>query len=247
MFSTPERLPGANRKEDRSMTTVLITGANRGLGIGFVQHYLARGCRVLAAARDPGDCDELAELAVRFGSALKTFELELTREASISSLASAIGDTPLDLVINNAGTLPNEPFGSWTAEAFARAFAVNVTGPALVAQAVSQKMKHGSKLVNISSGLGSCGLAIEPETGLDAYSASKAALNMITARLAAKFAPRGIVTVAVDPGWVRTRMGGPDADLSVEESIAAITATIDGLAAADSGRFLSRHGQDVPW
>ena len=229
------------------MTNVLITGANRGLGLGFTRHYLARGCNVLAAARDPGACAELAELEARFGTALKTFELELTQETSITAVASAIGDVPLDLVINNAGVLPDEAFGSWTAEAFARAFAVNSTGPALFAQAVAPKLKRGSKLVNISSGLGSCGLAIEPGAGLDAYSASKSALNMITTRLAARLELRGVIVVACDPGWVRTRMGGPDADLSVDESIGAITATIGGLTPADSGRFISRHGQDVPW
>ncbi len=229
------------------MKTVLITGANRGLGLGFTRHYLESGWRVLAAARDPDASAELAELAARFGETLKLFQLELTSEPSITTAAAEIGDTALDLVINNAGTLPDEAFGSWTAEAFAHVFAVNATGPALVAQAVANKMTSGSKLVNLSSGLGSCGRAIEPETGLDAYSASKSALNMITVRLAAKLAARGVVTVAVDPGWVRTRMGGPDADLSVEESIAAITATIDRLTPADSGRFISRHGQDVPW
>jgi len=236
-----------NPEEDRSMKTVLITGANRGLGLGFTRHYLESGWRVLAAARDPDASAELAELTARFGEMLTLFQLELTSEPSIAAAAADIGDTAFDLVINNAGTLPDEAFGAWTAQAFARAFAVNATGPALVAQAVAPKMKHGSKLVNISSGLGSCGLAIEPGTGLDAYAASKAALNMITARLAAKLEPRGVIVVACDPGWVRTRMGGPDADLSVDESIGAITATIDGLTPADSGRFVSRHGQDVPW
>lgn len=229
------------------MKNVLITGANRGLGLGFTRHYLARGDRVFATARHPGDCAELNELAAQFPDTLKTFELELTSEASISAAAASIGNVELDLLINNAGALPDEPFGSWTAEAFATAFSVNATGPALVAQAVAPNMKRGSKLVNISSGLGSCGRAIEPGTGLDAYAASKSALNMITARLAAKLEPLGVIVAACDPGWVRTRMGGPNADLSVDESIGAITATIDGLTSVDSGRFISRNGEDVPW
>jgi NAD(P)-dependent dehydrogenase (short-subunit alcohol dehydrogenase family) len=229
------------------MKNILITGANRGLGLGFTEHYLQQGCRVFAAARNPGDCTDLADLAATFGDSLSIVPLDLASEASIGAAAAAIGDAGLDLVLNNAGTLPDEKFGSWSADAFANAFAVNATGPALVAQAVTPRMKRGSKLVNISSGLGSCGLAIEPETGLDAYAASKAALNMITVRLAAKLAPNEITVVAFDPGWVRTRMGGPDAELTVDESIGALVATIDRLTITDSGRFLSRHGSEVPW
>ena len=152
-----------------------------------------------------------------------------------------------DLVINNAGLLVYESFGDWTADTFARVLQVNTIGPALLAQAVMRRMKPGSKLVNISSGLGSCGLNINPETGMDAYAASKAALNMITTRLAAKPECEKLIVVACDPGWVRTRMGGPEADLSVEESVVAITATIENLTPEHSGRFLSRQGDDLPW
>ena len=118
---------------------------------------------------------------------------------------------------------------------------------ALLAQALLPRMKPGAKLVNISSGLGSCGLNINPETGMDAYAASKTALNMLTTRLAAKPECASLIVVACDPGWVRTRMGGPDADLSVAESVGAITATIDGLTRDDSGCFVSRLGEKLPW
>lgn len=229
------------------MNDVLITGANRGLGLGFTNHYLGQGCRVFATARDPARSTGLADLEAEFGANLTTVPLDLASEASIADAASALTDASLDIVINNAGALVEENFGDWTAETFAQLLTVNTIGPALFAQAVLPAMKDGSKLVNISSGLGSCGLNINPETGMDAYAASKAALNMITARLAAKLEPSGIIVVACDPGWVRTRMGGPEADLSVDESVGAITVTIDGLKPADTGRFLSRHGDDLPW
>jgi NAD(P)-dependent dehydrogenase (short-subunit alcohol dehydrogenase family) len=229
------------------MNNVLITGANRGLGLGFTNHYLAQGCRVVAAARKPADSTALDDLHSRFGGQLKAIELELTREASITGATAALTGFEFDLVINNAGTLTDEAFGAWTAATFAQTLAVNTTGPALLAQALLPLMKPGSKLVNISSGLGSCGLNTNPETGLDAYAASKAALNMITCRLAAKLESRGITVVACDPGWVKTRMGGDEAELTVAESVDAITATIARLTVADSGRFLSRHGDDLPW
>jgi NAD(P)-dependent dehydrogenase (short-subunit alcohol dehydrogenase family) len=229
------------------MNNVLITGTNRGLGLGFTRHYLERGCRVFATARNPAGCVALRDRREAFGDRLVLAELDLVREDSIADAVSSLADTPLDLVINNAGALVDETFGTWSAETFTRLLAVNTIGPALLAQALLPRMKPGSKLVNISSGLGSCGLGINPETGLDAYAASKAALNMITCRLAAKPEGEGRIVVACDPGWVRTRMGGPEADLSVEESVAAITAMIDELELTDSGRFVSRHGKTLPW
>jgi NAD(P)-dependent dehydrogenase (short-subunit alcohol dehydrogenase family) len=237
----------ALRPDNEAMKTVLITGANRGLGLGFTRHYLAKGHRVFATARNPAACAEFATLRADFGERFHTLSLDLTSEASITALAAELAGIAPDIVLNNAGILFDEAFGEWTAEAFTQSMATNVTGPALVAQAVAPRMKEGSKLVNISSGLGSCGLNINPETGLDAYAASKAALNMITCRLAAKLQPYGIIVVACDPGWVRTRMGGENADLTVAESVAAITATIDDLTPDDTGSFLSRQGKAIPW
>jgi NAD(P)-dependent dehydrogenase (short-subunit alcohol dehydrogenase family) len=229
------------------MTTVLITGANRGLGLGFTEHYLNRGCRVFATARNPAACYEFATLRAEFGDRLSTLPLELTSESSIEGAASDLDGVELEIVINNAGTCPAEPFGEWTAGTFEEVLASNAIGPALLAQALVPRMRPGSKLVNISSGLGSCGLNINPETGLDAYAASKTALNMITARLASKLELQGIVVVACDPGWVKTRMGGSEAELTVEESVGAITAMIEKLSMDHSGRFLSRLGEEIPW
>lgn len=229
------------------MTTVLVTGANRGLGLGFVQHYLERGCNVIAAARNPADCTEFESLAQAHDERFSTLKLDVGNPDSITAAAAELGDIHLDLLINNAGTSTDEPFGQWTADNFAAAFAVNATGPALVAQALIPCLGQGGKLVNLSSGLASNGLYINPETGLDAYSASKSALNMITRRLAAKLETQGIIVAAFDPGWVRTRMGGQEADLSIEESIGDLAAAIDRLTPAQSGLFLSREGEELPW
>ena len=229
------------------MKTALITGANRGLGLGFTRHYLEHGFRVFAAARETANSPELADLEQAYPGRFGMVPLQLDSEPSIASAAESLAGVKLDLLINNAGVCPDEGFGAWTAVTFADVFAVNTTGPALVAQAFAPRMARESVLVNISSGLGSCGLRINPETGLDAYAASKAALNMLSARLAAKLSERGIIVVACDPGWVKTRMGGPEAELTVDQSVGAITAMIDTLTPADSGRFLSRHGEDLPW
>ena len=229
------------------MKNVLITGANQGLGLGFTRHYVEQGACVVAAARDPGSSEAFPALSDAHGDRFTAVALDAASEASIASAAARLEDLRFDLVINNAGVCPDEPFPSWGAESFANTFAVNATGPALIAQAVAPLMKSGAKLVNISSALGSCELNLSPESGLDAYGASKAALNMITRRLAKKLEPQGVTVVAISPGWVRTRMGGEDAELTVEESVSAVTATIERLDTGHSGSFLTRDGSAIPW
>ncbi len=229
------------------MKTTLVTGANRGLGLGFTRHYLKRGDRVFSCARDWSASAEAADLAGQFGERFYPLTLDVSDERAIAELPDMLGGATLDLVLNNAGTCPDEGFGAWAAKTFETAMAVNCTGPALVAQALAPLLAPGAPLVNISSGLASMGLNINPETGLDAYAASKSALNMVTRRLAAKPAFEHVVVVAIDPGWVRTRMGGEQADLAVEESIRDITATIERLGPEDSGLFFSRGGDALPW
>lgn len=229
------------------MNTILITGANRGLGLGFSRHYLAAGHRVFAAARDPGGSADLMALQGEYGDWLNVLRLDVSSEESVLELADSLEGLALDLVINNAGVCRGEAFGQWTAATFVTAMAVNVTGAALVAQAVAPSMKRGAKLVNISSGLGSIGLNLSPDAGLDAYAASKAALNLVSCRLASILEADGITVLAMSPGWVQTRMGGEKADLTVDESIAAMSATIERLTRADSGRFVDRHGDPIPW
>lgn len=229
------------------MKTVLVTGANRGLGLGFVQHYLERGCEVIATARHPEDCTGFTTLAQQHGERFRSLQLDVGDSASIDAAARQLGDVRLDLLINNAGMNLDEAFGQWTADTFAILFAVNATGPALFAQALAPQIRQGGTLVNLSSGLASNGLSINLDNALDAYSASKSALNMITRRLAAKLEERDIVVAAFDPGWVRTDMGGEDADLSIDESIGDLAAAIDRLTPVQSGLFLSRTGEELPW
>lgn len=228
------------------MKTTLITGANRGLGLGFARHYLEAGHRVYATARNP-DCVEFQQLQAQFGEHFVPAQLDVSSEASINALADSLAESRFDLVINNAGTSTDQPLGKWDSATFETAMGVNLIGPALVAQALIPLMNKGSVLANLSSGLGSCGLNINPETGLDAYAASKAGLNMVTRRLAAKPETQDIIVVAFDPGWVQTRMGGEEAELTVSESIGDLTASIERLEPSYSGLFLSRKGEELPW
>lgn len=228
------------------MKNILITGANRGIGLGLTRHYLETGHRVYATARDPEDA-EFSILMEEFGDRFVPLQLEVTSENSIAALVPALAGTKLDLVINNAGILPNEALGRWTSEAFSSAMEVNTIGPSLLAQALIPLMSRNSILANISSGLGSCGLNINPDTGLDAYAASKAALNMITRRLACKPETEHMIVTAFDPGWVKTRIGGEEAELTVAQSVDDLTTAIERLTPDQSGLFLSRTGEPIPW
>jgi NAD(P)-dependent dehydrogenase (short-subunit alcohol dehydrogenase family) len=229
---------------------VLVTGANRGIGLEFTRQLLARGARVHAACRHPGRALELTALAGAHPGHLRVLPLDLTREKSIAELAretAALTDA-LDLLVNNAGVLAaGERFGELAAKAFVDAFATNALGPLLLSQALAPLLERGTRpfIVNLSSNLGSLGETTAFHT--PSYDISKAALNMVTRLLAAELAPRGIGVVSVNPGWVRTDMGGARAPIEVADSVAAMLDLIAGFDATASGRFLDRRGDDIAW
>ena len=232
------------------MQRVLVTGANRGLGLEFVQQLLARGARVIAACRQPGRALKLTELAAAHPGHLHVLPLDLARERSISGLAHEAGmlTDRLDALINNAGVLVSgERYGELAAKAFADTFATNVIGPLLLTQALTPLLEHGeaARVVNLSSDLGSHADTLAFNT--PSYAISKAALNMVTRLTAAELGPRGITVISLNPGWVRTDMGGARAPLAANESVAAMLEVIDGLNPGDSGRFLDYSGAEVAW
>lgn len=229
------------------MKTIVITGANRGIGFGLTQQYLADGHRVIATARSESGRAAFGDLQAAHGDALSVGTLDVTSEASIHAFAETLADTSLDAVINNAGISLEESFGGWSGNGFATNFAINTIGPALVMQALVPRLKPGGKLINLSSGMGSIQLKIQPEGALDAYAMSKAALNMLCHRLAERFKTQDIVVAAVSPGWVKTEMGGPDATTEVEDAVADLIRTFDGLTPTQSGQYLSETGEPLPW
>lgn len=228
---------------------VLITGANRGLGLGFTTRYLEEGWAVIATARTPETATELLAVRDRVGERLMLQPLDVTRERSVTELAARLAgeDLHLDLVISNAGLAAAEEFGDWTAATFEALFRVNTVGPALLAQALAPLMREGAVLVNMSSGMGSMALNINPAGPLDAYAMTKAALNILSLRLATKLRGRGITVVAMNPGWVQTEMGGAEAPLTVAEAVRQATATIETLTTEHTGRYLSNTGDEIPW
>jgi len=230
------------------MPHVLVTGANRGIGLEFARQLLARGERVVATCRQPGRALELTRLAARHPGHLRVLPLVLPEPRSIAELARELEtlDARIGLLVSNAGVLvEGERFGTVELAALRDSFLTNAAGPFLLAQALAPRLAPQAKVVHISSGMGS--IANTSALHSPSYAISKAALNMATRLLAHALAPREAIVVALSPGWVRTDMGGANAPLSVEDSVAAMLRTIDQLAARHAGQFLSEHGSPIGW
>ncbi len=228
------------------MKSILITGANRGLGFGFTEYYLKKQMRVVATCRFPEKADALKKLA-QSCSELMIFDLDVYDENFIQSLSEKISGIKFDMVINNAGIAKPQAFGEWTQRHFMETLQVNLIGPALLIQRINRQINNHGKLIQISSGRGSLNWNQSPEDELDAYGISKAALNMLTRRMVTKLAAKKITVISLNPGWVQTDMGGKEATTTVEEAIFTMTKVIENLTLKDSGKFLSESGDIIPW
>ena len=239
------------------MKRILITGANRGLGLELTRHYLERGDTVFATCRRPDTATDLAQLRGTYPTRLHLVRLDVTDDASIEAARLAVTQLTdrLDVLVNNAGTFPGagpedlakQQLGSLTAANALTFLHVNAVGPLLVAQAFLGLLKATPKarIVSLSSGLGSLTwkAAGEPYH----YSASKAALNMYMRALAAEIGAYGLISVLVDPGWVQTGMGGRNATVPPAESAQGIIRLTEQLHAEENGSFVTWQGQPVPW
>jgi NAD(P)-dependent dehydrogenase (short-subunit alcohol dehydrogenase family) len=235
------------------MKRILITGANRGLGLELARQYTTRGERVFATCRQPQRAEELGELAAQHPDRLTIIPLDVTDQQSIDASYDTVREhtDALDVFINNAGIREIREreltLDDLEADAMLRVFQINVVGPAMMIKRYVDLLQAGSNplIVNVSSRAGSISLRDSKVHG--SYAISKAALNMLTRVIHNNLKPQGIATVAVHPGWVRTDMGGPEAPRTPEETMAGLIRVIDGLTLEDSGRFLQWDGQALPW
>ena len=231
------------------MTTVLITGANRGLGFEFARQYLGDGWRVIAASRNPVTSSELRRLAQESGGKLNIVAMDVTDAESVRNTATQLKDVTIDVLINSAGIAgaPGQKTGSVDYDSWAHVFDVNTMGPLRVLESFSDHIARGERrlVVTITSGMGS--LADKNSGGSIAYRSSKAAVNMAVRSAAVDLAPRGIICVLVNPGWVRTDMGGPNAPLSPQESVTAMRRLIETFGPNQSGKFYNYNGREYPW
>jgi NAD(P)-dependent dehydrogenase (short-subunit alcohol dehydrogenase family) len=229
------------------MTTFLITGANRGIGLGLVERLVLRGDKVIACARKP-DADPLALLAAKYPDRLSPHRLDVTDSASMAALTAALAGQPIDVLVNNAGIRGPERQSALDMDfmGFAETLVVNAIAPLRVSQALLPNLEAGTKprIVMISSIMGQLS---RPMAGDVAYCTSKTALNKVMQALALELKDAGIAVAALHPGWVKTDMGGARAPLAVGESARNLIATIDALTLEKTGSFLNYDGTPLAW
>jgi NAD(P)-dependent dehydrogenase (short-subunit alcohol dehydrogenase family) len=225
------------------MPTVLITGAARGLGLEFTRLYAARGWKVLACARKPE--------ALTVKGDVHAHALEVTDYKAVKALAARLAGEALDVLICNAGIggergSNQQDLGTLDPVLWRRIFEVNTLAPLMMAEAFADHVARSQqkKLVAITSILGS---VANNNGGRYFYRASKTALNMEWSCLAQDLGPRGIICVALHPGWVQTDMGGSMAPLTIDQSVPAMVKTIATFTPAHNGRYIQYDGRELPW
>lgn len=226
------------------MNTILVTGANRGLGLEFARSYADDGWRVHACCRNPDKAKALQKIA----GDVVVHKLDVTDGLHVASLAREIADEPIDILINNAGVLHSRgDLGEIDYDDWVEELKVNTVAPARMVDRFVQHVAASERklIVNISSSMGSIALTTSGDSMI--YRSSKAGLNMVVKCLSHALAERGITVVALSPGWVSTDMGGAGAELTPAESIADMRNVIDRLTPADNGRFYNHAGEDRPW
>lgn len=226
----------------RATQTVLITGANRGIGLELARQYSAAGWRVIGTARKPDSAEALGAIGA------EVMQLDVTDQASVDRLARDLADKPVDVLINNAGIQPL----MWTLaevdfDEFERALSVNTVGPVRVSRALLPNLRLGKlrKVINITTNLSS--IAENTDGGFYGYRESKAALNMFTKTLAVELGPDGFICIVLHPGWVKTDLGGPKAPLTVQESVRGMRGVIKNLSPSDNGSFWTHAGKQMAW
>lgn len=226
------------------MATLLITGANRGIGLEMTRQALGNGDRVHACCRRPDDAQALRALE----GDLHVHALEVTDPAQIAALAQTI-DEPIDYLVHNAGIMKDREtgFGSVPVEGMVESFRVNSIAPLKLTEALVDHVARSDRKVVavVTSLMGS--LTDNTSGGYYAYRSSKAAVNMVVRCLAIDLRPRGVAAILLHPGWVRTDMGGQMAPLSVEESAGGLLRVLAGTTLEESGRFFKFDGAAMPW
>ncbi|WP_027147981.1 SDR family oxidoreductase [Methylobacter tundripaludum] len=230
------------------MATVLITGANRGLGLEFCRQYAEQDWHVIACSRNPDDAFDLNNLATHHNVQIEA--LDVAEFEQIDALSKKLADLPIDVLINNAGIYTDNStngFGHLDYQAWTKSLVVNTEAPLKMAEAFLPQIKRGNKklIVNISSLMGS--IADNDSGGSIFYRSSKAALNAAMKSLAIALKDQSVGVLIFHPGWVKTDMGGPNGLINADQSITGMRALIENFSLDQSGSFVKYDGTPMPW
>jgi len=228
---------------------ILITGANRGIGLEIVKYSMEQGWRVFACCRNPHNADDLFDVAKQSNGQISVHIADMQELSTLQALSYELRNDAIDMLINNAGVYGSDKnkFGSVDVDSWIQAFQVNSIAPLKMVEAFSEQLRMGKqKLVAcMSSKMGS--MADNGYGNSYIYRSSKAALNAVVKSLSIDLKEQGIITVALHPGWVKTEMGGPDAEISTRECVEKLFSHLLQLSIEDSGRFIDIDGSDIPW
>lgn len=227
------------------MTTVMITGANRGIGLALVREYALDGMRVFACCRQPQAATELWDFAEERQNLVSIHRLDVTSSSDIASLKKKLGLVPIDILINNAGISDGHESGV-DYDTWEKVFRINTIAPYRVTTAFHGNLaaSREKKLVTISSRMGSIS---ENTGGRTAYRSSKAAVNQVMKGLAAEYQADGITVIVLHPGWVRTDMGGEQAPVLPLDSARGLKQVIAAATIKSTGKFFDYQGMEIPW
>lgn len=231
------------------MPTLFITGTNRGLGLEFARQYAQDNWQVHACCREPDKARELKQLAAQYKN-ISVHALDVADHKQIEALGKALRDTPIDIVLNNAGVYAgssDESFGTLNYQAWDHEFRINTLAAAKMAEVFAEQVARSDKrlIAAISSLMGS--MADNGSGGSYLYRSSKAALNAVMVSLARDLKARHIGTLVLHPGWVKTDMGGSNAEITPEVSVRGMRKVMEQFTLKDSGRFIAYDGSDMPW
>ena len=230
------------------MSSILITGTNRGIGLELTRQFAADGWEVLACTRNPAAATGLSALAQEYGS-IRVYELDVTNYGQLDELAGQLQGVAIDVLVNNAGVLaPRVQFPDQVDPAgWRQILEVNTIAPLMIVRAFLPHISRSDKklIANISSSVGS----IEENTsgGSYFYRSSKTALNQVGKSLSVDLADRGITVLQLHPGWVLTDMGGPSAMITAEVSVAGLRKLIQSATPQQNGHFYRYNGEEIPW
>ena len=228
---------------------ILITGANRGIGLEMVRYSMQQGWRVFACCRNPHNADKLFNIAKLSNGQISVHIADMQELSTLQALSYELRNDPIDILMNNAGIYGSDKnkFGSVDVESWVQTFKVNSIAPLKMVEAFSEQLQMGSrKLVAcMSSKMGS--MADNGYGNSYIYRSSKAALNAVVKSLSIDLKALGVISVALHPGWVKTEMGGPDAEISASECVEQLFNHLSLLTLEDSGRFIDIDGSDIPW